>query len=332
MRFSPLCLLAVLSLSLPSARVFAADKWTRATSPHFDMYADESETEIRAALQHLEAVRGFFINATHSQDPDAQPVRIVAFHSEGDFNRYKPAEYVVAGAYPLPGQPATIVALGLKPDSYEKIFMEYCQMVLDRSAPQLPYWIRAGLAQFYSTLKPGDGTIKLGAQPTRSFHSTAAGGLDITLLAGVDRKAYLESRSKAANDYYTDTNNNDALGKAGAKSTTALNATQANITQDYQNATFMLTHMIMFNPAYRAKAGQLIGTLASGQDTAAAFNAVYGRSLSQVLDDLLLYMRQSALPVSNPKYVYDKPPAPQIQAMTKEDQDRVIADLGKKAK
>ena len=94
----------------------------------------------------------------------------------------------------------------------------------------------------------------------------------------------------------------------------------------------MLTHMIMFNQAYRAKAGQFIGTLAGGQDTGAAFNTVYGFSLSQVLDDLLLYMKQSALSVSNPKYVYDKPPAPQIQAMTKEDQDSLIADLGKKAR
>jgi hypothetical protein len=332
MRLSPLCLLAVLSLSLPSAHLFAADKWFHVTSPHFDMYADESETDIRAALQHLEAVRAFFVNATHSQDPNGQPVRIVTFHSEGDFNRYKPVEYVMASAYPLPGTPATIVALGLKPDNYEKIFLEYCQMVLDQSAPQLPYWLRAGLAQFYSTLKPGETTIKLGAQPVRSFHSTGAGGLDMTLLVGIDRKSYLESRSKAADDYYSDTNNNAALGKGGAKSTTALNATQSNITQDYQNATFMLTHMLMFNQDYRAKVSQFIGVLASGQDTGTAFNTVYGHSLSQVLDDLLLYMKQSALSVSNPKFVYDKPPAPQIQVMTKQDQDSFIADLGKKGK
>ena len=295
MRFSPFCLLAIVSLSLPSARVFAADKWVHATSAHFDMYADESDADVRAALQHLEAVRAFFTNATHSQDPNGQPVRIVAFHSEGDFNRYKPAEYVMAGAYPLPGPPATIVALGLKPESYEKIFQEYCQMVLDQSAPQLPYWIRAGLSQFYSTLKPGEGTIKLGSQPVRSFHSTGAGGLDMTLLVGIDKKSYLESRAKAANDYYSDTNNNTALGKGGAKATTALNATQSNTTQDYENATFMLTHMLMFNQQYRTKVSQFIGTLASGQDTGAAFNTVYERSLSQVLDDLLLYMKQSSL-------------------------------------
>jgi hypothetical protein len=329
MRFSSVLLLALLSLWLPSARVLAADKWVHATSAHFNMYADESEGEVRAALQHLETVRAFFLNATHSGDPNGQPVRIVAFHSEGDFNRYKPAEYVLASAYALPGPPATIVALGLKPENDEKIFLEYCQMVLDQSAPQLPYWIRAGLAQFYSTLKPGEGTIKLGSQPMRSFHSTGAGGLDMTLLVGIDRKSYLESRAKAANDYYSDTNDNSAFGR-GAKATTALNATQSNTTQDYENATFMLTHMLMFGPQYRAKVSQFIGALAGGQDTGAAFNTVYGHSLSQVLDDLLLYMKQSSLLVSNPKFVFDKPAAPQIQAMTKQDQDSIMAELGKK--
>ena len=318
MRLSPLCPLPGLSLSLASAHLFAAEKWVHATSAHFDMYADESDSDIRAALQHLEAVRAFFVSATHSQDPNGQPVRLVAFHSEGDFNKFKPTEYVMTSAYPLPGQTATIVALGLKPENYEKIFLEYCQMVFDQAAPQMPYWLRAGLAQFYSTLKPGDGTIKLGGPPTRSFHASGAGGLDMTLLVSIDRRAYLESKAKAANDFYSNTDDNSALGTRGAKATTAMNANQSNNTQDYQTYTWMLTHMVMFGPNYRAKAGQFIGTLAGGQETGAAFNTIYGRSLSQVLEDLLLYMKQSALSVSNPKFVFEKLPAPQIQPMTKE--------------
>ncbi len=289
MRLSPACLLAI--LSLPSAH--AADKWVHTTSAHFDIYTDESEADVRAALQHLETVRGFFANATHSQDPNGQPVRIVVFHSEGDFYKYKPVEYVMVTAYSLPGAPATIVSLGLKPDSYEEIFLEYCQMVFDLSAPQMPYWLRAGLSQLYSTLKPGDGTIKLGGPPTRAVPcQSGAGGIDMTLLIGIDRRSYLESKAKGANDFYTDTDDNAALGAKGAKATTAMNANQSNNTQDYQTYSWMLTHKIMFGPDYRAKAGQFIGATASGVDTATAFNTVYGRSLSQVLEDLLLYMKQ----------------------------------------
>ena len=85
---------------------------------------------------------------------------------------------------------------GLKPDSYEGIFREYCQTVLDLSAPQLPYWFRAGLAQLYSTVKPGDGTIRLGFPPNRSYPS-GTGGINMMMLIGIDRKAYLESRARS---------------------------------------------------------------------------------------------------------------------------------------
>ena len=52
----------------------------------------------------------------------------------------------------------------------------------------------------------------------------------------------------------------------------------------------MLTHMVMFGRDYRDKAGQFIAALAGRQDTASAFNTVYGRSLQQVLEDLKLYI------------------------------------------
>ena len=293
------------------------------------MYTDESEAEVRAALQHLEAARAFFVNATHTQDPNGQPVRIVAFHSDGDFYRYKPADYVLVTAYSLPGPPATIVSKSLKPESYEGIFREYCQTVLDLSASQIPYWFRAGLAQLYSTVKPGDGTIRLGFPPNRSYQS-GTGGISMQMLIGIDRKAYLESRSKGANDFDTDTDVNAALGKK-AQASSGLNAATTD-SQDYQAYTWMLTHMVMFGKDYRDKAGQFIAALASRTDTATAFSTIYGRSLQQVLDDLQLYMKQAGLPMVNPKFVFDKIPAPQIQAMTKPDQDGLLADLGKKAK
>ena len=327
MRFCSLCLLAVLSLSLPSAR--AADKWVHATSAHFDMYTDESESDVRAALQHLEAVRAFFVNATHSHDPDGKPVRIVAFHSEGDFFKYKPAEYVLVNAYSLPLAPDTIVSKGLKPDRYESIFLEYCQAALDQSASQFPFWIRAGLAQLYSTLKPGEGSMKVGFPPARPYQA-GTGGINMTTLIGIDRRNYLESRAKGANDFYSDTDNSAALGQK-APASAALNAAERDA-QDYQAYTWMLTHMVMFGRDYSAKAGQFTAALAKGTDTATAFSTIYERSLQQVLEDLRIYMKQAGLPGVNAKFVYDKPAAPQIQAMTKEDQASLIAALSKKEK
>jgi hypothetical protein len=48
--------------------------------------------------------------------------------------------------------------------------------------------------------------------------------------------------------------------------------------------------------------------------------------------DLQFYMKQSALPVASPKYAADKPAPPQVRPLSKEDQDRVVAELGKKGK
>ena len=136
------CLLFVLSV----ACAFGADtKWIHATSAHFDMYSAGNETDARAALQHLEAVRGYFAERTHSPDPSGQPVRIIVFQSSGDFGRYRPAEYAGSDAFSEAGSPATIVALGLKPEMYEKIFLEYCQLVMDESAPKVPF-LAAGRA------------------------------------------------------------------------------------------------------------------------------------------------------------------------------------------
>ena len=335
MRLSAAALLALVSLALPATHALAADKWLHATSAHFDMYAAESDSDVKAALAHLEAVRAFFTNATHSGDPGGQPVRIVAFHSEGDFNRYKPAEYVASSAYSVMEPQATIVALGLKPENYEKIFFEYCLMVLDGSAPKLPFWMKAGLAQLYSTLKPGDGTIKLGAPPLRSYHVRSTDRLDLNMLFTVDKKTYLASRAKGAQDFGADTDHstshgNAALGNSAA--TNALNAVQGAVTQDFEGPDWTLTHMIMFGQDYRAKAGAFIGALSGGEDTGAALNSVYGRNVAQVVGDLELYMKQSALAVVNAKFVYDKPAPPAVSSLSKADEDRVIGDLSKKGK
>ena len=326
-----LCLTLVLSCALPSARSFAADtKWIHATSAHFDMYSAQNEADARAALTHLEAVRAYFVTATHSKDPGDQPVRIVAFQSAGDFNKYKPAEYAASTAFPLAGPPATIVALGLKPENYEKIFFEYCQLVMDESAPRLPYWLRVGMAQFYSTLKPVETGMRLGAPPARAFHTH--GQPDLIQLFTVDRAGYLAARAKSATDFYADTSTNAALGAKGAAATSALNAVQSNTSVEFEVPDWTLIHMLMFSPDYRPKVGEFIAVLGSGQETGAGLGAVYGRSASQVGKDLELYMKQSSFAVATVKFAYEKPAPPTAKAATKEEVDRIFADLSNKGK
>jgi len=317
-------------LWIPAGRLAAADaKWVHASSAHFEVYAAQSESEVRAALQHLEVVRAFFLNSTHSQDPGGQPVRVVVFQSEGDSAKYRPSEYGAVSAYSIPGTPATIVSVGLKPESYEHIFREYCQLVLDQSAPKIPYWLRSGLAQFYSTLKPEDNKIKLGAAPARAFHSHDGLNVDLVQLFGADRKMFLESSSRSSTEFYADTGNYAALGARGAAATQALNSLETKAAQDYELPSWALTHMLMFNPTYRAKVGAFIGQTSNGQETVAAFGSVYGRSLADIQSDLSLYMRQAGLAVAEPAYKYEKPAAPVMKPSTKEQVEALLASAGK---
>jgi hypothetical protein len=311
-------------------RLAAADaKWVHGSSAHFEMYAAQSSSDIRAALQHLEVVRAFFLNATHSRDPGGQPVRIVILQSEGDSEKYRPPEYGRVSAYSLPGTPATIVSMGLKPETWEHIFREYCQLVLDQSAPRIPYWLRAGLAQFYSTLKPEDNKIKLGSAPRRTFHSHDGLNLDLIQLFGADRRLFLESESRSATEFYADTGSYAALGARGAAATQALNSLETRAAQDYELPSWALTHMLMFSPTYRSKVGEFIGVLSNGQETVAGFGSVYGRSLADVRSDLNVYMRQAGLPIAEAAFRYEKPPAPAMKPATKEEVEGLLESARK---
>ena len=309
--------LALLTI-LPLSRASAADaKWVHISSAHFDMYTSESEGEAKAALVHLEAVREYFLAATHFHDPGGQTVRIVVFHAAGDYTKYRPANVLSAKAYGISAgavaAPPTVVIQGLKPEMYEQAFREYTQLVLDDSAPTLPLWFRAGLSELYSTLKPTDAGMNLGGLPHINSRSGEVGDVNLSLLFGVDRQALYASRE--------DFDNTGGLGGSVQSSMSQ--------SQDFARAAWMLVHMVMFQQEYRPKFGEFMRTLAGGGETGAAFEKVYGVPLSKVKADLTLYSRQTGITVVTAPFKPAKPPAPEVRPATKEEQDKVFADLSK---
>lgn len=336
--FTPL-LLAIACI----APLTAADpKWLHITSPHFDLYTSESESDSKAALQHLEATRAYFLGATHFHDPFAtQQVRVVAFHSDGDYAKYRPADVGSAKAYSLAAgsAPATIAVVGLKQDVYDLLVREYTQLILDDSARGLPYWFRAGLATVYSTLKPTDAGMNLGAAPKSGFRNGQIADADLQLLFGINREGLLASRDKAAADFYTVQGNagsaNGLQATAGSRDPNgaASNAlagvgSTLNQSQDFSRASWMLVHMTMFQQDYRPKFGEFMRTLATGIETPAAFIKVYERPLSRVKTDLVMYASQTGIMVVTAPFKAEKV-APEVKPAAKEEQDRIFADLGK---
>ena len=216
---------------------------------------------------------------------------------------------------------------------YEQIFREYAQLVMDEYSPSLPYWLRAGLADLYSTLKPGENQIKLGIPPVRDYRSSGIQDVDLSIMFDIDRGGLLAARNKQGTDIHNDPDaQSAAFGKANAAQTTALTQNLSVTGQDYGGGIWMLTHMIMFQPDYRPQFGEFVSTLGTGQPTGAVFTKVYGRSLGQLTVDLKLYAKQPSLSSANLPFKYEKPAAPQIRPAAKDEQDRIFADLSRKTK
>lgn len=336
----------IMSLLLATATIgplSAADaKWLHLSSPHFDMYSAESEGDSKAALQHLEGTRAYFLGATHFKDPfGTQSVRVVAFHADGDFAKYRPAEVGSAKVWSVAAgsAPATIAVSGLKPEVYDLLVREYTQLVLDDSARGLPYWFRAGMASVYSTLKPTDAGMNVGAAPRSSFRNGQIADADLNLLFGINRTALVASRDKAATDFYSVQSNlgsvNGTQAATGSRDpggvgSNALSTVenQLNQSMDFARTSWALVHMLMFQADYKLKFGEFMRTVATGMPTVEAFTKVYEKPLSRVQSDLVFDAKQTGIMIMTAPFKAEKI-SPEVKPAAKEEQDRIFADLGK---
>ena len=164
--------LALTSL-LPLASSFAADtKLVKAVSDHFELYTTDNEAAATAALTHFETVRGYLLKVTGGQDPFAAPVRIVGFKTPGEFNSHMPAGVTATKAFSeANAERVTIALASLKPEMYQYGAREYVTLLLNRTNPKMPYWLRLGLSELYCTLRLDNGHLVVGTAPTREFHS-----------------------------------------------------------------------------------------------------------------------------------------------------------------
>ncbi len=159
------------------------------------------------------------------------------------------------------------------------------------------------------------------------------GDLDLNVMFAIDRAGLLASRNLQGAGFNADNDaKSAAFGAANAARTTALEQNQTTTVQDYGGGIWMLTHMIMFRSEYRPNFGEFVGTLGTGVPTGTALTKVFGRSLSQVGVDLAWYAKQPSLSAANLPFKYEKPAAAQVRPATKEDVDRILADLARKSK
>ena len=255
-----LTLAVALAIALPFARSHGAEqKWLRAVTPNFELYTTGSEGVARDAILYFERVRAFFISATNTKKPPQKVTRIIGFRSEKEYSRYRPNE--AAKAYYQSGPLGDcIVMQSLGGDFYPVAVHEYTHSMLQNSGLKLPPWLEEGMAELYATVKfVGSGARMGDIPPGHHAYLLREKWLDLPTLVAVGPDSPHYNKPELMPMFYAQS--------------------------------LALTHMLMLGDDYRSRFTALLGAIGNSQETAAAIDNVYGRSLVQVEKDLQSYVR-----------------------------------------
>jgi Tfp pilus assembly protein PilF len=261
--FSISYLVAIALLPSVSTPLQAAERWIKLTTPHFEMYTTNSAKEGTQALKVFEQVRYFFLQSSSSKTAPETPVRIVAFKSEKEYKPYRVNEG--AFAYYLRSRKRDyIVMQDISSEHHQAAIHEYTHLIVEHLDLKLPVWLNEGMADLYSSLEP-KGNQALVGRPLEGRLAELANQkwLDMAVLLSVNQDSpYYNERQKMSIFY--------------AQS-------------------WALVHMIELGKAYGPDFSKFLNAIASGRSAPECFQSVYGKSLSQVNDDLRIYFKQATV-------------------------------------
>ncbi|MEO7653142.1 MAG: tetratricopeptide repeat protein [Bryobacteraceae bacterium] len=250
-------LIACIAFLSPCAA--AKDRWIKATSAHFEMLTTSGEKSARKTLQHFEQVRGFFGRYVKTARQSQTRVRIVVFQSEKEYAPYRINEY--ASAYYTGSRDRDFIVMRLDDvDSFPLAIHEYTHLVVKGAGLKLPAWLNEGIADLYSTLKPDGRKLQMGGLiPARMQVLLRSKWLPLEMLTAIDQRSPAYNEREKASIFYAQS--------------------------------WVLTHMLNLEENYRPRLSQFLGVIAMGASSREAFEQVYGRTLAQVQEDLVRYVK-----------------------------------------
>jgi len=320
MKLSPRSALLTLSLLLASSASFAAEpKFLDATSEHFNLYTTENEAAAKATLVQFETARAYLVARTGGVDQFQSPVRLVAYKSNNEYRSHLPASIEAEHCFSkINGDAVTIVMDGINPRAWEYGLREYVNLVLVRSTPGLPYWLRMGLRDLYSTMRIADGTIRLGEEPFMEQRPalTAPAASDLSVLFGLHPSDGWGDTPEAARA------NGKFLALGGFDSTMGV-----GVSPNIRYTALYLTRLMMLGKDYGPKFGVFVNALSDGRDTTATFRTVYDQALADVGIKLRLAMSQAGIPVANVKFSLPAAPAPRLTDLSAADSATLINEI-----
>ena len=274
----------------------APEHWIKIETPHFELYTTAGEKKGREAILYFEQVRSFFLEASPSKRAPEFPMRIVAFRSENQYKPYRMNEGSVA--YYANGRFRDYIVMeDLSSEHYPTAIHEYTHLIVHHAGLNFPVWLNEGWADVYSSLTPKGNKVLIGGLlPGRVQTLLTTKWIDLSVLASVGLNSPMYNERNKAGIFYAES--------------------------------WLLVHMLYLSPDYRPKFTQLLLAVNSGQDTAAAFQSVYGKGLKEVMNDLQLYIRSDRFygELLNVK-LEKSAEEPQVSDATPFESGLVLADL-----
>ncbi len=266
----------------PGKPLRAADdgRWVRVSAGSLSIYAQADNAQGAAAeampiLQMFSELRAVLSEASAFSAKEAVPLRIIAFHSEKQFDQYR----LNAGScafYQQTQRSEYIVLQDLLPALRDVSAHEFTHFLLAHSGMTLPLWLNEGLADFYSTFRVSAGQVTLGG--------SVAGRLPV-----LRRTQWLPLDAlfevSTASSYYSD---------------------PQKMTLFYSES-WALTHMLLTSPGYAPRFGVFLKSLKDGRGSKESAQLAYGQTPDEIQDELRRYLDRQHLPLTEVAFQRPQP-------------------------
>jgi Tfp pilus assembly protein PilF len=224
--------------------------WAGKATTHFALFTAQPNDNAQELLTRLEKARLFFEKSGWASQDLKQPLCILAFPSEKDFDAYRPTPGAFA-FYQHTRQGDFVLMRSLDPAYYSVVVHEYTHYIVHHAGLRLPLWLNEGLADLYSTLESQQGQVLVGTPPP--------GREDI-----LRHKAWLDWNTLTAVDsqspYYR----------------------QPDKMLLFYSQSWAFVHLLALNTVYENRFHEFLSTISGNPTTEGSFTATYHKSLQDL--------------------------------------------------
>ncbi len=259
-----LCRLCSVLVVAVSAAQAAEDVWAKYASENFVLYTASSQGKAETVLRHLERVRRAYALMLDAKLGGEDPVNVLLFRSQKEYLDYTATKTSVGYYTQALGRDFIVIA-DFNAQVEQLLNHEYFHLYSRSKGFEWPTWAHEGFADYFSTLKFGDKTLDVGYpidNHMRYLNSTGR-KLNAESLFAMDREQRTEAGQQEVSDLYA--------------------------------MSWTLAHFIMSDAEMQPRRDQMITALQKHENSAAAFQEVYGWDLKKVDDQLRAYTQRSTM-------------------------------------